>query len=81
MKRPKSLNMEIRRHKKCLETGETTTSLGHFLYSKDFVVFPVSRHFPYSRDFAYFAVSRNFPYQGTPNDLRWSLETAAGVTE
>ena len=59
VKRPKSLNMEIRRQKKCLETGETTTSLGHFLYSKGFVVFPVSRHFPYSRDFASFVVSRH----------------------
>ena len=29
---------------KCLETGKPTKSLEHFRYSRDFVVFPVSRH-------------------------------------
>ena len=32
------------KYKKCLETGKTTKSLEH--YSRDFVIFPVSRHFP-----------------------------------
>ena len=32
------------------------------LYSRDFVVSPVSRHFPYSREFVVSPVSRHFPY-------------------
>ena len=33
-----------------------------FMYSKDFVVFPVSRHFRCSKDFVLFSVSRHFLY-------------------
>ena len=36
---------------KCLEKTKEAKSLGHFLYSRDFVVFPFSRHFPYPREF------------------------------
>ena len=37
-------------YRKCLETGEMTKSFENYNFSRDLVIFPVSRHIPYSKN-------------------------------
>ena len=57
-------------YRKCLETEETTKSLGHFSYSRDFVISPVSRQFPYSRDCRFLCFKTLLEKVGGPNVRR-----------